>query len=119
MPEDRERSGGAVPLHERGCAGCAGGARPLAPAEVAALLRRIDGWRVVDGHHLRKEWEFGDFAAALAFANRCGAVAEEVGHHPDLLVRWGLVRAEVFTHSVDALTEDDFVLAAKLDRLRA
>lgn len=105
------------PLHLRDCVGCEGGARRLGPEEAAALAWHVDGWDVVDGHHLRREWTFEDFAQALAFVNRVGALAELQGHHPDLFLKWGLVRAEVYTHSVDGLTEDDFILAAKIDRV--
>jgi 4a-hydroxytetrahydrobiopterin dehydratase len=72
----------------------------------------------VKEHHLTKEWTFDDFAEALAFVNKVGALAEEQGHHPDLFLKWGLVRAEIYTHSIDGLAESDFVLAAKIDRLR-
>ena len=75
-----------------------------------------NGWRVVDEHHLEKDYRFADFAEALAFENRVGAVAEEQDHHPDLLLGWGRVRVSLFTHTIDGLTESDFVLAAKCDR---
>jgi 4a-hydroxytetrahydrobiopterin dehydratase len=71
---------------------------------------------VVDGHHLRKSYKFKNFQDALAFVNRVGAVAEAEGHHPDISFTWGRARIEIWTHSVDGLSESDFVLAAKVDR---
>ena len=102
------------------CVPCRGGVPPLAGAELDDLLARLNressgGWRVVDGHHLEKEFRFKDFARALAFANRVGEVAEAEGHHPDLHVAWGRVRVTVWTHKIDGLTPSDFVLAAKAD----
>jgi 4a-hydroxytetrahydrobiopterin dehydratase len=72
---------------------------------------------VVDGHHLEKRFTFPDFARALEFVNRAGAVAEREGHHPDLHLSWGTVTVELWTHAIDGLTESDFILAAKLDQL--
>jgi 4a-hydroxytetrahydrobiopterin dehydratase len=97
---------------------CRGGTQPLRGAALAALLAQLaDGWRVVDEHHLEKQFRFRDFAGALAFANRIGALADAESHHPDLHVAWGRLGVRVFTHVIDGLTENDFVLAAKIDRL--
>ena len=115
MPKDRESRG--RPLAERQCQSCEGKVKPLGAEELAGLLWQIDGWKCVDGHHLSKSFEFEDFAQGLAFVNRVGALAEEQGHHPDLFLKWGLVRAEIYTHAVDGLTENDFILAAKIDQL--
>jgi len=75
------------------------------------------GWQVVDEHHLEKEFRFADFAGALAFVNRVGALAEEQNHHPDLFLAWGRARVAIWTHKINGLTESDFVFAAKCDRL--
>jgi 4a-hydroxytetrahydrobiopterin dehydratase len=100
------------------CVPCRGGVSPLKRAELAALTRELgNGWRVVDEHHLEKEFTFPDFAQALALTNRIGAVAEEEGHHPDIYLGWGKVRVTIWTHKIDGLTRSDFVLAAKIDRL--
>jgi 4a-hydroxytetrahydrobiopterin dehydratase len=72
------------------------------------------GWKVVDGHHLEKEFRFPDFVQALAFTNAIGAIAEEQGHHPDIYLAWGKVRVTIWTHDIDGLTRSDFVLAAKI-----
>lgn len=74
-----------------------------------------DGWRIVDAHHLEKEFTFPDFAKALAFTNEVGAIAEEQGHHPEVYLSWGKVRITTWTHDVDGLSRKDFALAAKID----
>ena len=72
------------------------------------------GWRIVEDHHLEKEFTFPDFAQALAFVNRVGAVAEEVGHHPDIYLGWGKVRLQIWTHTANGLTGKDFDLAGRI-----
>jgi 4a-hydroxytetrahydrobiopterin dehydratase len=100
------------------CVPCRGGVPPLAGEELAVLARELgNGWRVLDGHHLEKDYAFPDFAEALAFTNRVGALAEEQGHHPDIYLAWGKVRITIWTHKIDGLSRGDFVLAAKIDRL--
>jgi pterin-4a-carbinolamine dehydratase len=75
----------------------------------------LTGWRVVEGHHLEKEYRFPDFAQALAFVNRIGAIAEELDHHPDVYLAWGKVRVTTWSHDVNAITGRDFRLAARMD----
>ncbi len=103
-------------LAERRCVPCRGGIPPLGPEETAPLLAELDGWRIVDSHHLEKTYTVDDFAQALALVNRIGAVAEEQDHHPDLYLAWGRVGVKIWTHKIDGLTESDFILAAKCDR---
>jgi 4a-hydroxytetrahydrobiopterin dehydratase len=74
---------------------------------------------VVDEHHITRAYSFPDFAQALAFVNRVGAQAEEQGHHPDILLVWGKAEITLWTHKVDGLTESDFIMAARIDRLHA
>ena len=104
-------------LHEQQCVPCRGGVPPLTAEEIRPLHAQLRDWAVVDDHHLEKEWRFPDFAAALAFVNRAGAVCEEEGHHADFELGWGRARATIWTHKIDGLTESDFVLAAKFDQL--
>ncbi|MGZ8868559.1 MAG: 4a-hydroxytetrahydrobiopterin dehydratase [Thermoanaerobaculia bacterium] len=75
------------------------------------------GWRVVDEHHLEKEFRFPDFAEALSFTNAIGAIAEREGHHPDISLAWGKVVVTIWTHKIDGLTRSDFILAAKIDQV--
>ncbi|HYO78105.1 MAG TPA: 4a-hydroxytetrahydrobiopterin dehydratase [Thermoanaerobaculia bacterium] len=76
----------------------------------------LSGWRVADGHHLEKSYTFPDFAEALAFTNRLGALAEELNHHPDIHLGWGKVTVATWSHDAGRITERDFRLAAKIDQ---
>jgi 4a-hydroxytetrahydrobiopterin dehydratase len=104
-------------LAEKTCVPCRGGVPPLTKEERAPLLEQIPEWDVVDGHHLVRDYKFDNFLAALDFTNAAGKVAEEQGHHPEITVGWGHANVEIWTHKIDGLTESDFILAAKLDRL--
>jgi 4a-hydroxytetrahydrobiopterin dehydratase len=104
-------------LAAKKCVPCQGGVPALTRAEFSPLLNQLRGWEVIDDHHLRKSLSFPDFRSALAFVNRVGELAENEGHHPDLYLSWGKVGTEIWTHKVDGLTESDFILAAKIDRL--
>jgi 4a-hydroxytetrahydrobiopterin dehydratase len=106
-------------LAERSCEPCRGGVPPLSWAEIEPLAAQLSGrWKVIDEHHLHRRDDFPDFKSALAFVNEVGALAEREGHHPDLLLAWGKVEIDLWTHKIDGLSEADFVLAAKIDRLR-
>ncbi|MFQ5749033.1 MAG: 4a-hydroxytetrahydrobiopterin dehydratase [Planctomycetota bacterium] len=104
-------------LKDKSCVPCKGGVPPLAAEEIAPLLAELEDWRVVEDHHLEKEWRFPDFATALAFVNRAGAACEEQGHHADFELGWGRVRATLWTHKIDGLTESDFIMAARFDEI--
>lgn len=100
------------------CVPCRGGVPPLAGDELARLAAEMStGWRVVDGHHLEREYTFPDFVSALGFINRVGEMAEEQDHHPDLFLTWGRAVVRIWTHKIDGLTESDFVFAAKTEAL--
>jgi 4a-hydroxytetrahydrobiopterin dehydratase len=102
------------------CVPCRGGIPPLTHDEIAPYLEDLDhDWRVVDDHHLEKEFRFANFRDALAFTNRVGELAEDVGHHPDIELSWGRVKLTVFTHKIKGLHEADFVFAAKAEQLLA
>jgi 4a-hydroxytetrahydrobiopterin dehydratase len=108
------------PLAERRCMPCEGGTPPLTDEQQVPLLAQLVGWQVeeADGHQqLVKTFRFRDFVSAVEFVNRITPVAEAEGHHPDLLVTWGQVRVQLSTHVAGGLTENDFVLAAKIDRV--
>lgn len=104
-------------LAARKCIPCQGGTPPLRRDEIIPLARQTPGWEVIADHHLTQNFDFPDFASALAFVNRVGEVAEQEGHHPDICLSWGKVGIEIWTHKVDGLTESDFILAAKIDEL--
>ena len=103
-------------LADRDCVPCRRGQRPLTADAIAPLLAQLEGWRVVDDHHLEKVYRLADFAEGLRLVNAIGAIAEAQNHHPDLELAWGRVGVKVFTHAIDGLAENDFVLAAKCDR---
>ncbi len=102
-------------LVNKHCVPCHGGVPRLTGEEIAPLLAQLEGWRVVDEHHLSKGYEFPNFAAALAFVNRAGEVAESEGHHPDIEFGWGYARFKIYTHAIGGLSESDFILAARID----
>ena len=106
-------------LASKRCLPCKGGVPPLKGAPLRALYHELgNGWKMVDDHHLVKEYRFKDFREALEFTNQVGELAEEQGHHPDIELSWGRVRLLVWTHKIDGLTESDFIWAAKADQLR-
>lgn len=107
-------------LADRNCVPCHGGVPPLRGSQLLEVYNQLPDrsqWNVVREHHLVRTYKFPDFKSALAFVNRVGALAEEQGHHPDILLAWGKVEITTWTHAVDGLTESDFILAAKINRL--
>jgi 4a-hydroxytetrahydrobiopterin dehydratase len=99
------------------CVPCEGGVPPLKGKELHELRQQLPGWDVVNEHHLHKAFTFPDFRQALDFVNRVGELAEEQGHHPDIYLTWGNVEITIWTHKIDGLTQSDFVMAAKIDRV--
>ncbi len=91
--------------------------QPLGAEELEEFSRQLPGWEVVEGHHLKREFRFRNFREALDFVNRVGDLSEEQAHHPDIDFGWGRVGITTSTRKIDGLTESDFVLAAKVDRL--
>ena len=105
-------------LADKRCLACEGGQPPLTEEQISELLPGLSqDWKVIENHHLRREWGFSDFASALEFVNLAGGICEDDGHHADFEVGWGRVKAEIWTHKIDGLTESDFYLAAKFDRI--
>ncbi len=109
-------------LADRNCTRAGRDARPLTNEEIAALLREIPGWRLVESGEvtrLDRVFAFRDFAEALAFTDAVGAMAEAQDHHPALTTEWGRVTVQWWTHTVKGLHLNDFIAAAKTDRLYA
>ncbi len=104
-------------LAKKKCEACEGGVSALTPSQIGEMLGQLKGWSVIDNHHLQKELEFPDFVSALSFVNKLGEIAEDEGHHPNISLTYGKVGIEIWTHSIDGLTENDFILAAKVDEL--
>lgn len=104
-------------LAERHCVPCRGGVPPMKGEEIEKLSNQLKEWQVVNEHHLQKTYGFKNFAETLQFVNRVGELAEQQGHHPDICFGWGKADITIWTHKIDGLTESDFVLAAKIDKL--
>ena len=107
-------------LAEKTCVPCRGGVPPLKGKELEQVHKQLPEWahwKVVNEHHIVRTFTFPDFRKALDFVNKVGAVAEEQGHHPDILLTWGKAEITIWTHKIDGLTESDFIMAAKIDRL--
>ncbi|MEK6926225.1 MAG: 4a-hydroxytetrahydrobiopterin dehydratase [Nanoarchaeota archaeon] len=106
-------------LTSKKCVPCQGGILPLKEGEIKLLLDKIGkDWKAIDGHHLEREFKFKDFNEALDFTNKVGKIAEGEGHHPDIYLSWGKVKVIIYTHKINGLHMNDFILAAKIDELK-
>lgn len=103
-------------LHKKNCVPCDGIGSRMPPKEVRDWLYHTPGW-LVEGEKIVKEAKFKDFAEAMKFVNRVADLAEHEGHHPDLHIHWNTVRIELWTHAVGGLSENDFVMAAKINKI--
>ena len=104
-------------LASKTCVPCRGGTPALKGEQLHSYSHQLPNWHVVDEHHITRTFTFPDFQKALDFVNRVGAVAEEQGHHPDIFLTWGKVGITLWTHSVNGLSESDFIMAAKIDQI--
>jgi 4a-hydroxytetrahydrobiopterin dehydratase len=106
-------------LREKRCLPCEGGVDPYTPEQAREQLAALEGWRLThDGNRIRKEWKVKNFMAGLRFFNECAGVAEDDNHHPDLHIEgYRNVAVELWTHAIGGLSENDFILAAKIDNL--
>ena len=102
----------------RKCVPCEGGVPAMAPAQVDEALRSLDGWDAREGRRrIHKHYRFKDFVQAMRFVDALASVAEAEGHHPDFTVHYSNVDVELWTHAIGGLSENDFIVAAKLDAL--
>ena len=106
-------------LVKKKCKPCEGGVDPCTLSESESQLEKLDGWYLThDGKRIRKDWKVKNFLAGMDFFKRCAQVAEEDGHHPDLHIEgYRNVSVELWTHAIGGLSENDFILAAKIDEL--
>ena len=103
-------------LTAKKCVACEGDVSPLNRAEAEVLLKQVPGWALSeDAAAIMRTYSFKNFAQALAFVNKVGAVAESEGHHPDIELGWGRVKITLTTHAIKGLSENDFIVAAKVD----
>lgn len=91
---------------------------PLGAAAIFEFAKNVPAWKIIDNKKLSREFKFKDFKEAMAFVNHVADIAESEGHHPDIYIFYNLVRLELSTHAVGGLSENDFILAAKIDTLR-
>ena len=105
-------------LTAKTCTPCRGGVPPLGRAEAGRLLAETPGWTLSeDATRIERSFPFPDFANALAFVDKVGALAEAEGHHPDVAFGWGYCRVVFYTHKIRGLHENDFIMAAKVNTL--
>ncbi|PIT91150.1 4a-hydroxytetrahydrobiopterin dehydratase [Candidatus Kaiserbacteria bacterium CG10_big_fil_rev_8_21_14_0_10_49_17] len=105
-------------LAQKKCVACEGGAQPMTPMEAEAMLTHVKDWSLAsDTKTMTKQFTFKNFKDAMEFANKIGDIAEAEGHHPDLSIGWGRVAVVLSTHAIGGLSENDFILAAKIDKI--
>lgn len=109
-------TGSEVELAAKKCKPCEGGTPPMSEEEAKAMLRKVDGWEL-KGDRIRKVFRFKDFKESMSFVNKVADLAEEEGHHPNIFVSWNRVTLTLTTHAIGGLSENDFILAAKIDRI--
>ncbi len=105
-------------LESKACVPCQGGIPPIAEDIARGMMEQVPGWRLTDSAgKLERGFEFKNFALAMQFANRVGAVSEEENHHPDITFGWGYCTVVFYTHKIAGLHENDFIMAAKVSAL--
>ena len=110
-----------TPLAEKKCVACEGDVPALSEPETRKLLDQVDGWKLVQAEgkspRIEKPFKFDGFMPGVDFVNKVARLAEDEGHHPDVFLKWGEVRITLWTHAAKGLTENDFILAAKIDKV--
>lgn len=105
-------------LAAKTCFACEGGTPSMLASEVAKYIKQVNtDWKVVDNHHIVREFSFKDFKESMKFVNEVADIANKEGHHPDIYIFYNRVKLELFTHAVKGLSENDFIMAAKIDKL--
>ena len=108
-------------LKNKKCVPCEGGAIPFDISEIHKYQKKVDGWQIIQNDNkvylLEKKFEFKNFLESQKFVNEVGKVSEEEGHHPDIIFGWGYAKINITTHAIEGLSENDFILAAKIDNI--
>ena len=108
-------------LYEKECIPCRGGVLPFDISNVHKYLKKVDGWDVRknkdNSFFIEKEFKFKNFLDSQKFINEVGNLAEQQGHHPDIIFGWGYAKIKIYTHAINGLCENDFILAAKIDNI--
>lgn len=108
----------AVHLSDKKCVACEGGVPPFDESQIRSYLPELKpGWEVIQGKKIKKEFTFRDFKDAMDFVNKVADIAESEGHHPDLHIFYNKVVMELTTHAIHGLSENDFIIAAKVEKL--
>lgn len=110
----------SIDLTKIKCIPCEGGTPPLEKAKVSEFLTQTPGWKLSeDGIQIWNEYHFKDFRESLDFVNKVGGIAESEGHHPDILISYNRVKLTLYTHAMGGLSQNDFILAAKINQLHS
>ena len=108
-------------LTKKKCAPCEGGVIPFDISEIHLYQKKVDGWDILKNEknifHLYKKYIFKNFLDSKSFINKVGKISENEGHHPDISFGWGYAEIKITTHAIEGLSENDFILAAKIDQL--
>ena len=108
-------------LLEKKCVPCEGGVLPFDISEIHKYQKKVDGWDIVKNekniYFLEKKFDFKNFLQSQEFVNKVGKISEEEGHHPDISFGWGYAEIKVTTHAIKGLSENDFILASKIDKI--
>ena len=104
-------------LAAKKCVPCEGGTSPLEAEKIKEYLKEVEGWEVVENKLIRKTFKFKTFRESIDFVNQVAGLAEEEGHHPDICIRYNRVTFELTTHAIKGLSENDFILASKIEAL--
>ena len=108
-------------LTDKKCVPCEGGVVPFDISEIHKYQKKVDGWEVVKGekniYFLEKKFTFKNFLESQNFVNQVGEISEKEGHHPEILFGWGYAKISITTHAIEGLSENDFILAAKIDKI--
>ena len=109
-------------LDQKNCIPCRGGVLPFDISEIYKYLKRVDGWDVKknknETYFLEKNFKFKNFSESQKFINEVGNIAEFESHHPDIIFGWGYAKIQIFTHKIQGLVESDFILSAKIDKIK-
>ena len=108
-------------LLNKKCVPCEGGVLPFDISEIHKYQKKVDGWNIIKNgkknFFLNKKFNFENFLESQEFVNKVGKISEEEGHHPDILFGWGYAEIKIITHAIEGLSENDFILAAKIDQI--
>ena len=111
-----------IDLDKKDCIPCRGGILPFDISEIHKYLKRVDDWDVKkkdnEIYFLEKKFSFENFSKSQKFVNQVGDIAEKEAHHPDIIFGWGYAKIQIFTHKIKGLVESDFILAAKIDKIK-